>query len=132
MHDTRYRPVCPRSDRQCAQPRPPVSWAFWPKPALQIVLFRSMLVYRVTSQGLHDGLTGLPTGALLQDRVSQAMRMADRDGRSLALCALALGDGTSDELLQEVAFRLRGALRVSDTVARLAVDQFAVLMPDTD
>ncbi|HTV95354.1 MAG TPA: EAL domain-containing protein [Steroidobacteraceae bacterium] len=90
----------------------------------------------------HDVLTGLPNRLLLDDRLAQAMAHADRDARSFALmvCDLdrfklvndSLGHSAGDELLQEVARRLCGLVRTTDTVARLGGDEFVLLISSLD
>jgi diguanylate cyclase (GGDEF)-like protein/PAS domain S-box-containing protein len=90
-------------------------------------------------QALHDGLTGLPNRTLLRDRLQQAILVAQRDNSSLALLIMdldhfkdvndTLGHHSGDELLQQVAARLRSALRASDTVARMGGDEFAIILP---
>ncbi len=91
-------------------------------------------------QALHDDLTGLPNRTLLQDRLQRAMLAAHRDGTGLALVLLdlnrfkeindTLGHQAGDRLLQQVAARLAGTLRESDTVARLGGDEFAMVLPE--
>jgi diguanylate cyclase (GGDEF)-like protein/PAS domain S-box-containing protein len=88
----------------------------------------------------HDQLTGLPNRALLRDRLHQAMLMADRCSRRVALIHLdldrfsdlnaAYGHEAGDRLLAAAARCLNEALRRSDTVARLGADEFAVLLPE--
>ena len=88
-------------------------------------------------QAMHDSLTGLPNRALLQDRLEQAIKQADRDdiGMSLLLLDLdrfkdindTLGHPVGDIVLRKVSRRLEDCLRSSDTVARLGGDEFAIL-----
>ena len=89
---------------------------------------------------LTDGLTGLANRTLLLDRVAQAQARADRGERAPSMLLLDLdgfktvndgfGHDAGDRVLVEVARRLIGAVRGSDTVTRLGGDEFAVLMPD--
>ena len=78
----------------------------------------------------HDALTGLPNRLMLLERTSQALRRAVRDQRSVAVLTLdldgfkllndSLGHALGDELLRSVGARLKGAVRDTDTVARLS------------
>ncbi len=103
---------------------------------------RHLANQRVAYLAYHDSLTGLPNRALFLDRLQQAILRSHRDEKGLAVMLIdldgfkeindALGHHAGDLVLQEVATRLRGALRASDTVARLGGDEFAVLLPATD
>jgi len=92
----------------------------------------------IAHQAMHDALTDLPNRALLADRLHQAIRVAKREQHHLALLMMDLdhfkevndtfGHQAGDVLLRDVAARLRGELRGSDTVARLGGDEFAILL----
>lgn len=89
---------------------------------------------------LHDALTGLPNRILLQDRLGQAIALACRNGKQVAVLMLdmdhfkdindTLGHYVGDRLLEAVSVRLRACLRESDIVARLGGDEFVVALPD--
>ncbi len=93
-------------------------------------------------QALHDALTGLPNRTLLLDRLAHAIHGARRRREPLALLVLDLngfrevndtvGHHYGDLLLRQVADRLRGLMRASDTVARLGGDEFALILPGND
>jgi diguanylate cyclase len=86
----------------------------------------------------HDALTGLPNRVLLDDRLSQAVAHAERDGSCFAVALFDLdrfkvvndsfGHRTGDELIKAVAQRLGRLARRTDTVARLGGDEFLLLM----
>ena len=97
---------------------------------------------RVAYVVLHDFLTNLPNGPLLQDRLAQAISLAERESRKVAVMCLdldhfkaindMLGHLVGDKLLQEVARRISSVGRISDTVSRRGGDEFVVILPDLE
>jgi diguanylate cyclase (GGDEF)-like protein len=95
---------------------------------------------RVEYLAYHDGLTGLPNRSMFSKLLAQSIGEAHRYERRLAVAFLdldrfkqindTLGHEAGDQLLQQVASRLKGCIRDSDTVARLGGDEFVVLLPE--
>jgi diguanylate cyclase (GGDEF)-like protein/PAS domain S-box-containing protein len=88
----------------------------------------------------HDTLTGLPNRRLLDDRLRQAVYLAQRRDSKVAVMLLdldgfkevndSLGHRAGDAVLREVAQRLSGCMRKSDTLARHGGDEFVIVIPD--
>ena len=86
----------------------------------------------------HDALTHLPNRKLFDDRLQVALTRARRDSERLAVLYIdldhfkpindTLGHGAGDRLLHEVARRISGCVRESDTVGRMGGDEFVVLL----
>lgn len=95
---------------------------------------------RESHRATHDSLTGLPNRTLFDDRLRHAVARSARSRSHLAVIYLdldgfkpvndALGHAAGDVVLIEIAQRLAGVVRSSDTIARLGGDEFAVLFED--
>lgn len=102
------------------------------------VLEHVQLYQELAHRAQHDALTGLPNRILFEDRLRQAIASAKRQSQRLALLWIdldrfklvndTLGHRTGDELLHQISARIRGAVRASDTVARMGGDEFAVIL----
>jgi diguanylate cyclase (GGDEF)-like protein/PAS domain S-box-containing protein len=94
----------------------------------------------LSHQAQHDALTGLPNRLLFQDRLSQALALAKRNGQQVAVIYMdldrfkhindTLGHSSGDELLCQTAERLDACVRRSDTLARLGGDEFTVVLTE--
>lgn len=108
-----------------------------------VLVFRDVTAARLLSRKMshlaqHDSLTDLPNRTLLNDRLTQAMAMAHRQGKQLAVLYVDIdrfkhindsaGHAAGDRLLQAFATRLLGSVRSSDTVSRQGGDEFVILL----
>ncbi len=111
--------------------------------ALGTHLYMAVMQRRVEDmirhQASHDRLTGLPNRLLFDERLSLALAYAHQQGEILAVMFLdldrfkvindTLGHAIGDQLLQQVAQRISGCLKKSDTIARWGGDEFTLILP---
>jgi diguanylate cyclase (GGDEF)-like protein/PAS domain S-box-containing protein len=112
-----------------------------------VIVFRDMgstrtMALQMAHSAHHDFLTGLPNRKLLNDRISQAIALALRNRKKVAVLFLdldgfkhindSLGHPIGDRLLQSIAKRLVDSVRGSDTVSRQGGDEFVLLLSEVD
>lgn len=129
---------------------------YWPEPTVEnaagldllatitrlaaIAIEQRRLNDQLNYQAHFDSLTGLPNRMLFEDRLDHALAVAERNRQKLAVLFVdldrfkvindTLGHHTGDLVLQEVARRLEGCIRHSDTVARLGGDEFTLILTE--
>ena len=99
---------------------------------------RERLTEELAHRASHDELTGLPSRRMIESRLAQALARAAREGTRVGLCFVdldgfkkvndSLGHGAGDELLIEVAARIRSSIRGGDMAARVGGDEFVVVL----
>jgi diguanylate cyclase (GGDEF)-like protein/PAS domain S-box-containing protein len=97
---------------------------------------------KMTHLAQHDALTGLPNRALLEERLYQAIGLAQRHHKQVALLFLdldhfkhvndSLGHAIGDQLLQLVTDLLKTCVRATDTVCRQGGDEFVILLAEIE
>jgi diguanylate cyclase (GGDEF)-like protein/PAS domain S-box-containing protein len=112
-----------------------------------VIVFRDVsaaraMALQMTHSAQHDFLTGLPNRMLLNDRVNQAIGLAPRHSKRVAVLFLdldgfkhindSLGHPIGDKLLQSISKRLVSCVRSSDTVSRQGGDEFVVLLSEME
>ncbi|MCQ6276964.1 PAS domain S-box protein [Bacillus sp. V3B] len=104
------------------------------------IMERKMYREKLIHMAYHDTLTGLPNRRLFNERLEQSLKEAVRYNRNMAVIYMDmdkfkhindnLGHDVGDELLKHFAQRVKGCLRVNDTLARQGGDEFTILLPE--
>lgn len=112
-----------------------------------VIVFRDVIVSRDRRRQMlhlaeHDALTDLPNRLLFNDRLARAIALARRYQRHAAVLFVdcdkfkhindTLGHAAGDDVLRELARRLRASVRASDTVSRHGGDEFLILLSEVD
>jgi len=113
------------------------------KPTHYVAVFSDITLRKQSEERMqylanHDALTQLPNRTLLHERVEHALRLAQRTKAQVAILFLdldrfknindTLGHQAGDQMLVEVAARLKACLRDTDTIARQGGDEFVVVV----
>jgi diguanylate cyclase (GGDEF)-like protein/PAS domain S-box-containing protein len=112
-----------------------------------VIVFHDVSETRAMAQKMlhmaqHDFLTGLANRALITERLTRALGLAQRKKKQVALLFIdldnfkhindSLGHAVGDKLLQSVAKRLQEVVRITDTVCRQGGDEFVVLLTEIE
>jgi diguanylate cyclase (GGDEF)-like protein/PAS domain S-box-containing protein len=110
-----------------------------------VLVFRDIsetqdMAIRMTYLAQHDFLTDLPNRVLLHDRLEQAISVARRNGKNVAVLFIdldrfkqvndSLGHAAGDKLLKQIAGRLKACVRESDTICRQGGDEFVAVLSE--
>jgi diguanylate cyclase (GGDEF)-like protein/PAS domain S-box-containing protein len=128
----------------CHRPRPPsdaeLDLLDKASRLAAIAIEQRQLTDQLAHQAQHDALTGLPNRVFFADRLQQALAQARPHGSLVAVLFVdldrfkqindTLGHSVGDSLLQQVARRLEGCVRQTDTLARMGGDEFTLLLTE--
>jgi diguanylate cyclase (GGDEF)-like protein len=117
-----------------------LAWALWFVMRRVPMLALQKAQQRLSHLSRYDQITDLPNRTELEERIAAALQQANRAGSQVALLYLDLdrfkvvndriGHRVGNELLRIAAQRIVNSVRTSDTVARLASDEFVLLLPE--
>ncbi|MBO9491767.1 transporter substrate-binding domain-containing protein [Endozoicomonas sp. G2_1] len=111
---------------------------FWNRRLYIEVKRRKRLELKMKHMATHDELTGLANRVLLKERINSSINFHQRKKLNMAVLFIDLdgfksindthGHDVGDELLVQLAERLKGCVRKSDTVVRFGGDEFVLLL----
>ncbi len=109
------------------------------KPMARQIIRRAKTEQQLKVALHYDLLTGLPNRALIKDRLAYSIEIAKRESHDIVLILLdinqlqqvndTLGHSSGDQIIKGLAHRLTSAIRKSDSIARVASDEFLIILP---